>query len=900
MTYFYSYLHFFTTLIYLFLTVFIFFKDYRSPLNLSCTAIFICMTIWSGAYIFIHHPATPENVMKLCENISSLGWIWFSLFFLIFFWIYSQRRITRKVMAIFAAFVAIPLILSYQQWAHEAIVTYHYRTSFGWMYKWNRTPWLYMFFGYYIVCILAGFGLTIDYHRKNEKTFSRRLSLILVGSGTVSLILGSLSNVILPLVMKRPPVPVAHVATLVWGITLAYVAIKYRLLDITPMIAARSIITVMKDLLFLLDPQGIIISVNQSTIHTLGYENHALTGMPFVDLIDSGDYLHKGFIERVVNVPIYSTETMLLGVDGNLIPVALSTSTIPNVGIVCVAYDITLQKQRTETLKETKKKLEYEVNSATAQLRKTNEMLEQEIAERKMAALALMETEQRFKVVFENAPDGIFLSDREGNFVDVNKETLRIIGYEKPEVIGRNIFKLGIVCSGRKDRDDRADVLKILDGESGTTELYIKNRAGERVPVEIATHPVTIGEYRLVLSMMRDLSLRKKMEEEKNELEQELHHAQKMDAVGRLAGGIAHDFNNLLAGIMGYAEMLEKKKNVGGAEEHSIVKKIVSTTQQASNLTAQLLAFARKGKYRAETVDIITVVDDVVDLLEHAVDGNVAIVKKIGTPSASVKGDRSQLQSALLNLGLNARDAMPEGGTITYAVFKRSEAMSGDADTEGEQGSSYVEVAVEDTGSGMDEQTLKKVFEPFFTTKPKGKGTGLGLASVYGTIKLHHGEIDVWSQPDKGTKITIKIPSTEANAVESAEIEEAPVTAVSGKSILVVDDEDIVREMVNDALTDFGHQVKACSDGNEALAWFSENGDACDLVLLDMTMPEINGVDCFRRIRKIKPEQKVVIFSGHAKGSDVDMLMSEGANVFLQKPVKLGVLEKTVNMVLST
>lgn len=902
MSYFYSYLHLFTALIYGTLATLILIKDPRAHINQTCAAIFICLFIWSGSYVWIHHPATTEKVMKVCENISSIGWIWFTLFFMCFCWMYARRKMERSYKVFLVLFVIIPVMLVYQQWTHDAIVKYHHRTSFGWMYEWNRTPWLYTFFGYYTICVVTGMYLIFNYFLKSDNALIRCQSLILAGSGFISLIVGSLVNVVFPLVMTDPPVPVADVTTMVWGIGLAYVAIRYRMLDITPIMAAGSIIAVMKDLLFLLDTKGMIISVNPSTVRTLGYGNEWLSGMPFRDLVDREDVLHAGFMDRVSNVAVYSTETTLIARSGNKIPVALSTSTIPNVGIVCVAYDISLQKQRTEVLREAKERLESEVSKATAELQKTNEKLTQEIAERKMAALALMETEQRFKVIFENAPDGIFLADTKGNFIDANKETLRIIGYEKKEIIGRNVFDLGILSSGK--RTDEAHILaeQLFESGAGSLEVEVYRKNGECMATEIITHPVTIGEYDLVLAMLRDLSLKNRMEKEKVRLEQELHHAQKMDAVGRLAGGIAHDFNNLLAGIMGYADIMRRRLSGESADKIDVVRKIIDTAQQASNLTAQLLAFARKGKYSVEIVDLKKIIEDVIDLLEHSIDRRISIVKIFDEEhTVSVKGDRSQLQSALLNLGLNARDALPEGGTITFSLQRCAvESDASDRKTgEKKECAAYAEISVEDDGVGMNEQTRSQIFEPFFTTKKTGKGTGLGLASVYGTVKLHRGSIDLWSDQGKGTRFTIRLPLTDDAPVEKTVPVETNADDVAGGKILVVDDEDIVREMVEDALSDAGYSVTTKVDGSEALEWFRENGADCDLVMLDMTMPGLNGVDCFRGIRSVKPQQKVIIVSGHAQDCDIDMLMNEGANAFLQKPFKLNILDKMVAGILA-
>jgi len=901
MNYLLSYAHFFASILFLVLGFIIIIKDSRSQLNQACSAVMLCFFIWSFSTTIVQHPASSEPTARFFGSIATVGWLFFSVFHLWFAWLYSKQKVTRFVKVVAGVLICIPVLLLVMQWSSSALIVEFQHLPYGWFTPWTPTIWPYIFFIYLFATSVAGFWMIFDYGRKSDNVVIKRQALIIIITGSITLVFGFQFNIILTLFIPDGNIPpIGDITLLIWASGLAYVAIRYNVLNITPFIAANKIITTMKDLLFLLDTHGYIMSVNASAQATLRCKGHVLIGRHFSELVVDGEEQCNGLMSAVLKEAVFTGETSLSCAPGIVIPVAVSTSLITGTGVVCVAHDISLQKQRTESLREAKKQLEVQVSKATEDLQITNARLMQEVLEKKQAAAALVESEERFRVIFECAPDSIYLIDPEGNVVDANNEALRIVGYQKDDFIGKNIGRMGVLSEA-----DLASVNEMLvkGGDTDASlyqEIALVNKGGTTVPAEISLHPLNIGEKVLNVCIVRDLSQRKKAEKEAEELKLELHHAQKMDAIGRLAGGIAHDFNNLLGGIIGYAGLLRKKLvNVYPAEAE-VLQKIMDVAKQASDRTAQLLAFARKGKYRVEPVNMHDLINDVTSLMEHTIDPRIVLESKCLATRAVVSGDRSQLHSALLNLGVNARDAIPGGGSIVFST----ENIAADALPQRFRseltGELFLCIRVTDNGTGMDEATKSRIFEPFFSTKEEGKGTGLGLPSVYGTVIQHNGSIDLETEPGKGTSFFVLLPVVEATIVEKETIQEVlPEVACKSETILVVDDTPLIREMMVDALEDMGYTIHSCEDGMEALSWFKSNYSTCHLVVLDFTMPEINGKECFNAMKAIDPSVKAIITSGHAIDGEIENTLKAGVRAFLQKPFEIEVLGTTVRQVLS-
>jgi len=373
--------------------------------------------------------------------------------------------------------------------------------------------------------------------------------------------------------------------------------------------------------------------------------------------------------------------------------------------------------------------------------------------------------------------------------------------------------------------------------------------------------------------------------QEKRQLEEQLRHAQKMEAVGLLAGGIAHDFNNLLSGISGFAGLIKRKMCENNPLLLKYVEPIIEASQRGADLTGQLLAFARKGKYQQVSVDAHEVIDNVVRLLSRTIDKRIQIDRDLRAKLSTIMGDPSQLENAVLNMALNSRDAMPEGGTLSF-VTDNVTILDDAPQTRlyRVQPGEYLELRVVDTGIGMNEETKARMFEPFFTTKKPGKGTGLGLAAVYGCVKSHNGYVEAESSPGKGTAMKILVPVTHQEKAEDPRaIEEVKVIRGKGH-VLVVDDEKVVRDVSQEILEELGYSVSLCEDGEQAVAFFRAHHKEIDVTVLDMIMPKMGGYDCFKQFRAIQPGAKVIIATGYSTSDDTQRIVTRGVSAFIQKP----------------
>lgn len=343
--------------------------------------------------------------------------------------------------------------------------------------------------------------------------------------------------------------------------------------------------------------------------------------------------------------------------------------------------------------------------------------------------------------------------------------------------------------------------------------------------------------------------------------------AEKMKILGELAGGIAHDFNNQLMGIVGYTSLLQKIiKDEKGLR---FLEHIKTASKNSTELVGQLLTFARKGPLDEAPVNIHTIINEATSILERTIDKKISVTKKLRAENFTVKGDAARLQNALLNMGLNARDALPNGGTICFRTFNH------------ESQPDLIEIVVEDDGTGIPKSIQSRIFEPFFSTKEKGKGTGMGLAAVFGTVKSHHGNIEVDSSPSQGTKFFITLPTIENT--DAAEGDEVPLTMGQGE-ILVIDDEEMVRSLMTDTLQSLGYKSTTFGEGKQALEYYKKEQKKIVLILLDIVMPTMSGDEVFAELRKINPKCKVLFLSGYVPSEKIQHTIQANNCQFLQKP----------------
>jgi len=500
-----------------------------------------------------------------------------------------------------------------------------------------------------------------------------------------------------------------------------------------------------------------------------------------------------------------------------------------------------------------------------------------ETTARRDAESALAEERARAEEYLRIVPSLVVALDATGTVTLLNDEGCRILGCEQGEALGRNWFDTFVPEEMRATV--KAVFGQLMAGDIEPVTHYenpVLTCGGEERQIRWYNRLLrdTDGRITGTLSSGQDIT-------EILAMEGQLRHAEKMTAIGQLAGGIAHDFNNLLAGILGYAEMLTRR--IEDPHLSRYADNICKAARRAADLTGQLLAFARKGRYQAVPVNLHRVIADVVEILEHTVDRRIHICQRLEANPPMTMGDPTQLQTALLNIALNARDAMPGGGELTMAtdIVRLDDAYCRTHPYEIQPGQ-YVRVSITDTGSGMDKETQKRIFEPFFTTKAVGKGIGMGLAAVYGTAKNHRGAVTVYSEPGHGSTFRLCLPLAEAE--EPVETSPAQAATVPGVRILVVDDEEVVRTMAADLLVEMGHTVTTCGDGREAVNHYREHSREIDLVILDMVMPALGGRDTFRELKKINPSIRALLASGYSLNGEAQEILDEGVLAFVQKP----------------
>lgn len=384
---------------------------------------------------------------------------------------------------------------------------------------------------------------------------------------------------------------------------------------------------------------------------------------------------------------------------------------------------------------------------------------------------------------------------------------------------------------------------------------------------------------------------RKKAEEERKRLTEQLHQSQKMEVIGQLAGGVAHDFNNVLTGILGAAEFIYLQR-----ELPDIVRKyltmILSAGKRAGDMTRQLLAFSRKGQNISDHTDVLNVLNDTINLLGHTINKNIKIRLINKSSETFIIGDKALLQNVFMNLGINASQAMPEGGNLDFILdniyldgpYCKASLFNLDP-------GNYLKIIVQDTGCGIPAEFITRIFEPFFTTKERGKGTGLGLAVVYGIIQNHSGSITVYSEPEKGTAFHIYLPLIEP---KTGNVSEYPVSLKGTGTILVVDDEEMIRLTASSLLMYMGYDVVCADNGKNGLDTFIKNRDNINLIILDMIMPVMGGREAFEKIREMDKNVPIIISSGFSREQDLESIKEKGISGFLQKPFSMSELSKLV------
>jgi PAS domain S-box-containing protein len=510
--------------------------------------------------------------------------------------------------------------------------------------------------------------------------------------------------------------------------------------------------------------------------------------------------------------------------------------------------------------------------------------------DRKRNEEALRRSEVRYRSLVQTAVYGIYRSSLEGHFLDVNPALIGMLGYNSAlEVLALDPQKDVFVEPREYSR--LVDEFRRTGGIDGF-EARWKRKDGASITVRISGRAVAGGDEPadVLEAIAEDITARRVLEDQ-------FRQAQKMEAVGRLAGGIAHDFNNLLMVICGYTEVLLSELDPGHLL-HAKAESIQQASNRASTLTRQLLAFSRKQLLELKIIDVNTIVADMERLLRPLIGEDVELTTHLAPNVGCTRADAGQLEQVLMNLVVNAKDAMPNGGKLSIRTASVNLDDSYRPENTCIKSGPYVMISVSDNGQGMDRETQARIFEPFFTTKEKGKGTGLGLSTVYGIIKQSGGYVFVQSEMGSGTVFTIYFPRVDGPSEARGESPISQGAAGGSETILLVEDEDSVRQLVRETLQSRGYHVLEASNGNAALALAASHSDAIHLVITDVVMPGLNGHELIEKLSPARPAMKVLYLSGYAQDAFPKPHAGESQKAFLQKPFTLQSLSRKVREVL--
>jgi PAS domain S-box-containing protein len=525
-----------------------------------------------------------------------------------------------------------------------------------------------------------------------------------------------------------------------------------------------------------------------------------------------------------------------------------------------------------------------------------------DVSERKRGEAVLRESEARHRAVLESAMDAFVAMDHEGRVTEFNPAAERLFGRARADVIGRELAEV-IIPPSFRDAHRRGLARYLATGEhallGGRVEVTGLAADGTEFPVELTVTEVRMAGPPAFNAYVRDLAAQKRADAARASLEMQLQQAQKMEAVGRLAGGVAHDFNNLLTVISGRAHMLLSRLKPG-EPMHRDVELIQKTSQRAVALTSQLLAFSRKQVVQPRVLELGPLVADLVPMLQRMIGEDMELEIEPVQGTGRVKVDPSQMQQVLMNLAVNARDAMPSGGCVRLSVRDVEVDEAAALHQSNLPPGLYVALAVSDTGTGMSEETTAHIFEPFFTTKDQGKGTGLGLSTVYGIVEQSRGHIQVQSELGRGTTFTIHLPRVEEPLASGPPTDAARRLRTTSRTVLVVDDEPEVLELATEILRRVGYSVLEAADGAAALEVARRHEGRIHLLVTDMVMPGMSGRDLAERLRALRDALPVLYISGYVQDASARAALASEHSAFVAKPFTPELLTDRVRELLAS
>lgn len=505
-------------------------------------------------------------------------------------------------------------------------------------------------------------------------------------------------------------------------------------------------------------------------------------------------------------------------------------------------------------------------------------------------------SDERYRLLVETMNDGLGMQDRDGFFTFVNNKLCEMTGYSRDEVIGRSMTDI-LDEDNKKIYEKHTD--KALSENSRPYELELLRRGGETLSVLVSPQVTrsSDGNVNGLFSVITDISERKEADKRKKEMESQLQQAQRMESIGTLAGGISHDFNNSLQAILGYTQMILMDTEKSDSR-YSRLLQIEKAAQRAIDLTQQLLAFSRKVESRLKPVDLNQEIKHVEKILQRTIPKMIDIKLDLEKNLNIINADPTQIEQILMNLAVNARDAMGDQGTIKIETKNITLDKEYCKNNLGVIPGDYVLLVLSDTGHGMEQEIVDKIFEPFFTTKELGKGTGLGLSMVYGLIKKHHGHITCHSKPEQGSSFEILIPAMTGSAPGRANEQEKDLLPKGDELILIIDDDPLILNLAEEILVRFGYKVLTAINGEIGINTYLDKKENISLIILDLMMPGMGGKRCLEEILRINPNMKVVVASGYSEDGHISSAVESGARCAIKKPFNVKGLLSVVREVL--
>ncbi len=848
------------------------FSGYAIPTFATTTILLVL-----GLLVLIHERASRVSRLFALVILTVSGW------FFAFSWMYSAANEDVALWWAKAAYLAVPFIAPaiyhftavalqiyprcrrfvWVGWnlgilftaviaTTDALIVglYRYRWGYYPQYGWLGVPFIAFFFSMMIASLR---NYWVEYKASRPGTRKHRIKIFMI-----AFVFAYIATADYLPKLGFPLYPFGYLPALGWLSLVAVAIWRHQFVDITPAFAAEQITNTMTEALLVFDHEGVVRLVNQTACELFGCSEEDLVGKPIAAI--SNEFYPRDKMEMLFRTGICPRyEISHRTNQGHLLFLELSASVIRDrldqpAAVVCMARDVT---------------------------------------DRKQAEQAIRSSEERFRSVAQSANDAIISANSAGDIVYWNRGARAIFGYEEGEVLGKPLTLL--MPEQYRESHRRGLERMLTTGETHvigkTVELQGLRKDGAEFPLELSIAMWKAGEDTFYSGIVRDITERKHLEEQ-------LRQSQKMDAVGQLAGGIAHDFNNLLTVISGYSELLLRRLPTEHPQRPT-VQEIHRAGQRAAALTRQLLTFSRKQVLQPIVLDVNGVISSLEPMLRRLIGEHIEFGIRLSPDVGAVKADPGQIEQVILNLVVNARDAMPKGGQLTLEtanvpfdqryLIPPLQARSGE----------YVMLAVSDTGVGMDEATKSRIFEPFFTTKEKGKGTGLGLSTVYGIVKQTDGVVSVDSEPGCGTTFRICLPRVR-ETLEATPASHAPVETLSGsETVLLVEDEEMVRTFASVELQSIGYTILEAQSTQEAMRICQEHPGPIHLLLTDVVMPGMNGFDLAERLAPSRPTMKILYMSGYTDDGIFRHDLLHPNVAYLQKPFSLESLARKVRETLA-